>query len=196
MSLCVQAVDGRVCDVGSGYRAHMEPVIDILPASAIDRLEGLWGQLLLHHSRTAQHLAALGALHTPQDSWRVRRRQYLEWLDEPLAAALVAREGESVLGYAVVRVVNAPGSWQWGDQVGVLETLVVDDGTRGAGIGRALLAAARERLAESGVEVMKIAVMAGNEDALRFYRREGAVHFTTTMVMPVAAGDDGTRGSS
>jgi hypothetical protein len=44
---------------------------------------------------------------------------------------------------------------------------------------------ARERLARLDVQVVKISVMAGNDSALRFYRREGALDFTTTLVMPV-----------
>ncbi|MGW1490738.1 GNAT family N-acetyltransferase [Streptomyces sp. NPDC002402] len=68
----------------------------------------------------------------------------------------------------------------------MLETLVVDDDARGAGVGQALVGAARERLAELKVQVMKISVIAGNEDAVRFYRREGAVDFVQTLVMPVS----------
>ncbi|MFF7953312.1 GNAT family N-acetyltransferase [Streptomyces griseorubiginosus] len=164
----------------------MNPVIDVLASSEVDCLERLWGQLLVHHSREAAHLAALGAVRSPEDSWRLRRGQYLEWLREPLAAVLVARDGDHLLGYAVVRVLDAPGSWQWGDQVGVLETLVVDDEARGAGVGQALVKAVRERLAASGVQVMKISVIAGNDDALRFYQREGAVDFVKTLIMPVS----------
>jgi ribosomal protein S18 acetylase RimI-like enzyme len=164
----------------------MNPVIDVLAASEVDCLEQLWSQLLVHHSREAAHLAALGALRSPEDSWRLRREQYLEWLQEPLAAVLVAQDGNGLLGYAVVRVLDAPGSWQWGDRVGVLETLVVDDEARGTGVGHSLVRAARERLVESGVQVMKISVIAGNDGALRFYQREGAVDFVKTLVMPVS----------
>ncbi|WP_160159357.1 GNAT family N-acetyltransferase [Streptomyces sp. SLBN-118] len=164
----------------------MNPVIDVLAASEIDHLEGLWGQLLAHHSKKAPHLAELGALRSPAESWRLRREQYIEWLREPRTTVLVARDGDRLLGYAVVRVLDAPGSWQWGDQVGVLETLVVDDDARGTGVGQALVGAARERLAELKVQVMKISVIAGNEDAVRFYQREGAVDFVRTLVMPVS----------
>lgn len=101
----------------------------------IDRLEPLWAQLLAHHSQQAAHLAALGAVRPPRDSWRLRRGQYLGWLQEPSTRVLAARDGDRLLGYAAVRVLEAPGSWQWGDRVGVLETLVVDDEARGAGPG-------------------------------------------------------------
>jgi ribosomal protein S18 acetylase RimI-like enzyme len=49
-----------------------------------------------------------------------------------------------------------------------------------------LVRAVRERLAKSGVQVMKISVIAGNDGALRFYQREGAVGFVKTLVMPVS----------
>lgn len=161
-------------------------MIEVPSPAEVDRLESLWGQLLAHHSREAAHLAALGAVRPPEESWHLRRGQYLDWLREPLAAVLVARHGDRLLGYACVRVVDAPGSWQWGDRFGVRETLVVDDEARGAGIGQALVRAARTRLAGSGVQVMKTSVIAGNAGALRFYQREGAVDFAQTLVMPVS----------
>lgn len=164
----------------------MEPVINVVAASQIDRLEPLWAQLLAHHAQQAAHLAALGAIRPPGDSWRLRRGQYLEWLHEPFAKVLAARDEGRLLGYAVVRVVEALGSWQWGNRIGVLETLVVDDQARGAGIGQSLLRAAREHLTELGIQVMKISVIAGNDGALRFYQREGAVDFAKTLVMPVS----------
>lgn len=55
------------------------------------------------------YLAALGAVRSPEDSWLVRRRDYLEWLQEPLARALFARDREGLRGYAAVRVLEAQG---------------------------------------------------------------------------------------
>jgi ribosomal protein S18 acetylase RimI-like enzyme len=91
-----------------------------------------------------------------------------------------------VLGYAMIRCTDAAGSWQWGNQVGTLETLVVAGSARGTGVGRELLDAARERLAGWGVRVMTISVIAGNEGAVRFYRREGASDYLQTLIMPVS----------
>lgn len=125
-------------------------VIEVLPAAEIDCLEALWRELLGHHLQGAPHLAALGRPRAPEDSWRVRRGQYLQWLAAPTAAALVARSSGRHAGYAVVRVVEAARSWRWEDEVGVLETLVVGSDDRGAGVGQALLEAARSRLAGWG----------------------------------------------
>jgi ribosomal protein S18 acetylase RimI-like enzyme len=167
--------------LGSG----MGCVIDVLPAADIDRLEPLWRELLSHHLRDAPHLALLGLARAPADSWRVRRRQYLEWLAAPRALVLAAQDSGRLLGYAMVRAVDAAGSWQWGDQVGVLETLVISSDARGKHAGQALLNAARQRLAGWGIQVMTISVIAGNDGALRFYRREGASDYLRTLIMPV-----------
>jgi ribosomal protein S18 acetylase RimI-like enzyme len=164
----------------------MELLVSDLVAAEVDSLEPLWRQLLIHHSQVAPQLAALGAVRAPEDSWRLRRGRYLQWLREPCTRAMVARDGERLVGYAVVRVLDDPGSWQWGDRVGLLETLVVDAGARRAGVGQILLAAAREHLAGLGITVMKIDVIAGNDDAVRFYQREGALDFEHVLVMPVA----------
>ena len=42
-----------------------------------------------------------------------------------------------------------------------------------------------EGIAEWGAHVMTISVIAGNEGALRFYRREGASDYLHTLIMPV-----------
>jgi GNAT superfamily N-acetyltransferase len=163
----------------------MGHVIADLPPAGIDQLEGLWHELLDHHLAAAPHLAALGAVRDPADSWRVRRAQYLQWLAVPRAAVLVARDADRLLGYAMIRSADATGSWQWGDQVGILETLVVAGSARGGGAGVKLLGAFRPRLAEWGLQVMTISVIAGNEGAMRFYRREGASDYLQTLIMPV-----------
>jgi ribosomal protein S18 acetylase RimI-like enzyme len=160
----------------------MGHVIVDLPAAGIDRLEALWRELLDHHLAAAPHLEVLGTARDPADSWRVRRAQYLRWLAVPRAAVLVARDADRLLGYAMIRAADDLGSWQWGDQVGILETLVVAGSARGTGVGRELLDAARERLAGWGAQVMTISVLAGNEGAVRFYRREGASDYLQTLI--------------
>ena len=56
-----------------------------------------------------------------------------------------------------------------------LYSLSVAPEARGGGVGTALMDALDERLTELGIADLSIAVMAGNEDALRFYRRRGLV---------------------
>jgi ribosomal protein S18 acetylase RimI-like enzyme len=62
---------------------------------------------------------------------------------------------------------------------------VVSSDARGEHVGQALLNAARERLADWDIRVMTISVIAGNDRALRFYRREGASDYLHALIMPV-----------
>lgn len=165
----------------------MESLIDVLSVREIDCLRPLWLQLHAHHSQARSPLLeAVAPWREPADSWRVRREKYAEWLRSPLTRAFIARGVDGLLGYAMVRVEDSPGSLQWGERVGVLETLVVEAGSRGAGIGQALVCAARGHLAQHGVQVMRISVLVGNDAALRFYEREGATVFLRTLVMPTS----------
>jgi len=53
----------------------------------------------------------------------------------------------------------------------VIVNLYVRPGSRGDGVGSALLAAAESELADMGVDTVSLEVLADNEDARRFYRR-------------------------
>lgn len=162
----------------------MDPVINWLTASDVDRLRPLRLQLQEHHRQLGSRLEAIAPMRAPEDTWGVRRELYVEWLRSPLTRPFTVEDGGRLLGYAMVRVTESSGSWQWGDRVGILETLVVDEDARGAGIGQALVSAARDHLAGHGVQVMNISVFVGNDAALRFYEREGATAFVQSVVMP------------
>jgi|AntRauTorckE6833_2_1112554.scaffolds.fasta_scaffold03210_3 ribosomal protein S18 acetylase RimI-like enzyme len=56
---------------------------------------------------------------------------------------------------------------------GTVENLYVDPEHRGHGIGAALLAAAESELADRGVDVVSLEVLANNERAREFYDRVG-----------------------
>lgn len=101
----------------------------------------------------------------------------------PDGFALVAEHDGEPVGYAMARVVDdTPGSWTRGARIGILESLAILPGRRGAGTGTRLLEAVRDELRARGIRDLELAVIAGNEDALRFYRRHGLVPFATIMV--------------
>ncbi|NHN59187.1 MULTISPECIES: N-acetyltransferase [Halorussus] len=56
---------------------------------------------------------------------------------------------------------------------GVVRNIAVVPARRGEGIGSDLLRTAERRLAEAGADAVALEVMAGNDDARRFYRRHG-----------------------
>jgi GNAT superfamily N-acetyltransferase len=91
--------------------------------------------------------------------------------ERPLAEALIAELGSQVAGYALFfptfsSFLTTGGVW--------LEDLFVRPLHRGAGVGRALLAAVAAHARAVGGERLEWAALDWNELALGFYRRVGA----------------------
>jgi GNAT superfamily N-acetyltransferase len=106
--------------------------------------------------------------HMRADEERLTRALFT---DPPAASALIAERGVEVVGYAVFfrtfsTFLAIQGVW--------LEDLFVRPAHRGAGVGRALLAAVAAHLRELGGERLEWAALDWNEPALGFYRRIGA----------------------
>ena len=84
---------------------------------------------------------------------------------------LVARDDGELCGF--VHLTLPLGSFVRTASVGTVENLYVEPDRRNAGIGTRLLEAGEHRLAELGVETVRIAVMVDNDAARRLYRRRG-----------------------
>jgi ribosomal protein S18 acetylase RimI-like enzyme len=141
-----------------------------LRAGELDRLEPLWCELLAHHGAVTPTMPPTVA---PAESWRIRRGLYEQWLGEPGSFALVADGGDSLLGYALVEVRPADDTWQMGERLAELQTLVVATSARGAGIGSTLMDEVERRLRAAGINDLLVGVVMSNSQALEFYRRRG-----------------------
>jgi ribosomal protein S18 acetylase RimI-like enzyme len=144
-------------------------------AEAIDRLRPLW--LALHHHH--QHVGGerLGPYVDDDASWTARRDLYAEFLAGEGFALLAERDGDLV-GYAMVAVKTSAeteldDTWQSGDRVGEIETLVVLQEVRGEGVGSALLDAVDAELEAAGIHDVLIAAFVTNLEAIRLYERRG-----------------------
>jgi GNAT superfamily N-acetyltransferase len=154
-----------------------------LTADQLDKLAPLWKALHRHHVGVAGHLEPIGAPLSPEASWRNRRAKYVAWLASPDAFALIAEVDGEPVGYAMARVKGqAPGSWERGAKTGVLESLSVRADQRGGGIGTRLFEAVRSEFVKRDAAQLELAVIASNEDAIRFYARQGLVPYVTTLV--------------
>jgi N6-L-threonylcarbamoyladenine synthase len=89
---------------------------------------------------------------------------FAEELEAPSRALIVAEKDGSVVGYAVVMVVEGEAH---------LMNLAVRDGLRGQGIGHALAVRALERAAGLGAQLITLEVRPGNAAAIRLYERLG-----------------------
>lgn len=161
-----------------------DPVtLEQIPATGIDEVRDLWISLAEHHWRYAPELAALATPVRPQQSWATRRKQYAAWAEEPDWLLLGARRGGDgrLIGYAAARSCPAESSWDFGERIGKLETLVVTESARGAGIGSLLFERVRQNWRDAGIGFGSVSVIAGNDPAVDFYASRGAVEFTRSF---------------
>jgi GNAT superfamily N-acetyltransferase len=150
-----------------------EPVVERLDPARLDELEPLWDALMARHAE----VWGLLPMREPGDSWRRRRRQYEGWLAGEGSFVLVARRGGAPVGYLMVDVAEGDETYATGERIARLETLVVAEGERNAGVGGLLFDAAMTELGRLGVDDLFVGYMDGNEDARRFYERRGFTPF-------------------
>lgn len=175
--------------------AHSEAPVEFQRLSSAadpESVAGLWKQLHRHHDAVAPQLGALGAgpssLRSAEDGWRIRRAQIVSWLREEGAVLWLAMSQDRVVGCCLGRVQSSPSSWDWGERVGVIELLVVEETCRGQGVGAELLHRTRVSLAEYGCRVITVDVIDGNP-AESLYRRAGGQPYLRTLALP-ALGDE------
>jgi len=97
------------------------------------------------------------------ESWR-------ESLKRDTPRTLVAIEADAVIGFAAFGPQREAGAEA---SLGELWALYVSPAHWGQGVGRALWLAARERMRAEGYRSVSLWVLAGNEQAIRFYRAAG-----------------------
>lgn len=144
-------------------------IIERLPAERLDELEPLWhamlDQVVLENSVVPIRPAA--------ESWPLRRTVYKDLLQRPEAFALVARRGDEIIGYAMVKIEDADAVWYTGELQAELESLALLPNERGKGLGTRLLDTVDEELAKLRVTDLTIGVDVNNTGAKRFYERRG-----------------------
>ena len=143
--------------------------VDDIPA-----LRDLWLELHHHHAEVAPQS---GEFVDDETSWRVRSDSYREWLADPRSFVLLARTGDRLVGYALVRVMEAgpelEDSWRVPETVAEIETMLVTAEARGVGLGSRLLDEIEAELERQGITEVIVGLMPGNDGAQRLYERRG-----------------------
>jgi GNAT superfamily N-acetyltransferase len=170
---------------------HPEPAIERLDPERLDELEPLWGALLARHAE----VWALLPMRSAEETWRRRRRQYEGWLADESSFVLVARREVAPIGYILVAITEGDETYQTGERMARIQTLVVADGERNAGVGSRLFDAAMREVERLGIDDLLVGQMHGNEAARRFYERRGFTPFVHLLYAkrPGAGTDTGDR---
>ena len=160
-----------------GSNGMSDWVIERGDPAEIDRLEPLWTTLLEHHGEIYAGLPQ----RCPADSWRRRRAEYERWLATEGSFFVVARRGETLLGYAMIELCEGSPMWDMDELAAQLQTLVVLPGERRRRLGSALMDAVDDELERLGVRHVLVEIMADNEEAIRFYEGRGYGLYTSVL---------------
>jgi ribosomal protein S18 acetylase RimI-like enzyme len=153
--------------------APPEPIIERLDPARLDEVEPLWRALLARHAEVWDLLPMRSA----EETWKRLRRQFEGWLADESSFVLVARRVDAPVGYILIDVTDGDETYLTGERMARIETLVVADGERDAGLGGRLFDAAMLELERLGVDDLLVGHMHGNEAARRFYERRGFTPF-------------------
>jgi GNAT superfamily N-acetyltransferase len=127
-----------------------------------EQIVRLYLQLKKHHAELAP---GMQRYESEDDVWRDHALAELRRGDRWFYIAL---SSDDVLGF--VKFVFEERLWGVSCEV---ETLVVDESARGAGVGAKLMSRAEEVAREQGALGMRVNVLPGNRDGRGFYERDG-----------------------
>jgi ribosomal protein S18 acetylase RimI-like enzyme len=144
-------------------------IVDI-DATRLDLLRDLWLALHRHH----REIGSRPLVDDDESSWKRRQATYLAWLSEGSGLILGAERDDVLVGYVTVHLHDGPDdTFPLGKRWAEIYSLSVAPDARGGGIGRRLLDAVDERLAEIGIVDTAVAAMVENGSARALYERRG-----------------------
>jgi ribosomal protein S18 acetylase RimI-like enzyme len=163
-----------ICFTGHVSSDSREIAIERGGVNDVAALRELWLELHHHHAQVAPQS---GEFVDDESSWRVRSWCYREWLADPGSFLLLARAQGRVVGYALVRVMEAgpelTDSWRVPEVIAEIETMLVSAPFRGAGLGTRLLDEIDAELERQGITEVIVGLMPGNDGAQRLYECRG-----------------------
>jgi ribosomal protein S18 acetylase RimI-like enzyme len=143
------------------------------PSDRLDDVKPLW--FMLHRQHVAVADDRRGPVRSDEESWRIKRRWYEDWLADEDSFLLLAEMDGRAVGYAVVRMVrpDPTPTWHQPPRKAEIEALAIAPEAQREGVGQLMIDGIKHEVQEMGVEVLGGAVIGGNDDAVRFYEREG-----------------------
>jgi GNAT superfamily N-acetyltransferase len=149
--------------------------VTVAPASVdrIDELADFWRQLHRYQGALSAPIPGV-PLRNDEDTARLVRALYEEWITQPDSFAFVAELDGRPVGYVIGFIQEPSEIWDTG-RIGHIDSFLVTPEARGKGVGRILLGKVYDHLSRVGVRTLGLDVVSTNEGARRFYEREGFV---------------------
>ncbi|MGH2958155.1 MAG: GNAT family N-acetyltransferase [Solirubrobacterales bacterium] len=149
----------------------MEITLEEIGPESIDRAREL--MLFLHrHEVNVQPTLGSAPARDDEAFWSHYRSGFERWYADGGFAIVAVGDGHDV-GFIFCTERDGLFGFHSSDRIGYVEDIVVLPETRGTGVGRKLMDAARARFKERGYSHFELSSVPGNEDARSFYRRLG-----------------------
>lgn len=134
-------------------------------AEDMPRIEPLWRDLYQHQF---EHGMLLRLPEGAYDAWLKSITPFLG----RFAHVVVAEQRGEIIGFVAGRVRTLP-PYFGSTTIGAISEVFISESHRSSGIGRRLLSFALEWFEAQGITRVELQVVAGNPDAIRFYRQLG-----------------------
>ena len=158
-------------------------------AELLDVVKPLWLSMFeWHRELPPEASTAIDPL--PADEALERRyTRFRKELGEGKVTLFLVNEDDQPVAFAMVRIrPEGEASFATGNGVVEVDAMSVAPSHRDQGLGGMLLQRVHEWAAERDIGFVSLSVMAGNEEAERFYRRFGMARSVIRMLGPVQAG--------
>lgn len=154
------------------YVRLMDIEVKVGEAKDVDSLAPLWMAMVEHHRHLLGHVWPVRGT---EPAWSLRRLEYRRWLEGSSGLLFIATMSGSVepVGYAFCRLIESGPTFDLGPIRGEVDSLVVSDRARSAGIGTALLTECRRELQRRGCSFWSVSVTEANSGAVQLYERLG-----------------------
>lgn len=154
--------------------------IDEIGPDAIDRAREM--MLVMHrHEIGVQPTLGTAPARSDDQFWAHYRGGFERWYADRGAAFIAVLDGRDV-GFLFATEREGLFGYESSVRIGYIEDIAVLEDARHAGVGRALMDAARERFRERGYSHFELSSVPGNEDARAFYRRLGLEPAAVLMI--------------
>lgn len=150
----------------------MEFRIEPIGAEDLERAREL--MLTLHrHEAAVQPSLGSAPARDEQAFWDNYTARFPTWWAEGGFAFLAVEPDGRAVGWVFGAEREGHPGYDNGERIGYIEDIAVLEAARGAGVGRALMGAARDIFRDRGFSHFALSTVPGNDDARAFYGRLG-----------------------